>query len=145
MYTVVRVLPPGMTRVACSNSRADTESGCAYLVVTSRSKRMDMAGTVRLEARWSDGPEAAHASRSNVDDAMWQGAVEADAVPRPEPMDLVGDLNVRGAFQHESALLRGIGERLLAAGGALLVDADEELDLPGQVRREELIRDALSR
>src|SRR5215470_4611542 len=87
-------------------------------------------GRRRSKARRHDRPDASELPSPGVHDAMWNGAIEANAVARLEPVDRIAQVDLGHALQHESALLGVIRERLGSGRGARRIDAQDELDLP---------------
>jgi len=73
---------------------------------------------------------------------MGDGAVEADAVARPEPVHRVAQVDLGHALEHEPALLGGVREGLFPRPGADLVLAQDELDVPGEIGSQQLVGDA---
>src|SRR5262245_27979769 len=129
-----------------SRSHSSTSTGWRGAVARASSCRSSLVIVPRRsKAGGHDGPDASELSPSRIHDAMRNGAIEANAVASPEPMDRIGQVDLGYALQHEPALLGGIRERLGSGRGARRVDAQDELDLPRQIWREEVIRDAVTR
>ena len=76
---------------------------------------------------------------------MGDGTIEADAVARPQAVHHVAQMDLGHSLQNEPALLGMVGEGFLARSRADLVLAQDELDVSGEVGREQLVRDAAPR
>src|SRR6185295_4687637 len=96
------------------------------------------------EGGGNDGPDASELAGPDVDDPMRNRAVEADAVPGFQAVDLIAQVHLGSPVEEQAALLGGIGEELLPRRDADLVHAQDELDLAGEIGCEELVRDALA-
>ena len=80
----------------------------------------------------------------DIDDAMGNRAVEADAVADFQPVDLIAQVHLGRPVEDAGRIARRNRRRAPPRRDADLVHAQDELDLAGEIGCEELVRDALA-